>query len=98
LAEAGAGIIVRMPVITGINTGEENIQETAAFMKNLGLEYIELLPYHNTGEYKYSRLKIQYRLHGLVPPDKETLDRITQVFLDRGISAGIEGIVHDRAR
>lgn len=42
-------IIIRMPIIKDVNDQEEMIFETGKFIKNLGLNKIDLLPYHNLG-------------------------------------------------
>lgn len=54
--------IIRIPLIKGINDDEENLVETARFIREAVPEaQIEILPYHNFGSGKYSSL-------GLVPP------------------------------
>jgi len=55
----GLGIrtVVRIPLIKGINAGEENLRETARFIKEAIPEgLIEILPYHNFGYDKYIAL------------------------------------------
>lgn len=53
-------VVVRMPVIPGVNDSEENL---LAFKKRItGLPRsvsVELLPYHNLGTGKWSRLEVQ---------------------------------------
>lgn len=60
IVKEGKWIRFRTPLIPGFNDSVENIAATARFIRNeLGLnpvERLELLPYNNLGEIKYSRL------------------------------------------
>lgn len=57
LAKKGKEIIVRIPLIPGVNDDEENIQKTAEFLQSLkNIRQISLLPYHKLGRDKYKRL------------------------------------------
>ncbi len=57
LADAGIPLVVRIPVIEGINADTDNMQRTFSFMRekcpSAGLE---LLPYHRFGRDKYTEL------------------------------------------
>jgi pyruvate-formate lyase-activating enzyme len=45
------GVVVpRIPVIPGVNDSDENIDESARFVKDAGLEVINLLPFHRLGD------------------------------------------------
>lgn len=67
-------VIVRTPVIPTINDDEENLTETAKFLKSIGgVTDYELLPYHNLGLPKYQQLEKQYALEQLAVPDKERI-------------------------
>lgn len=64
-------LIVRTPLIPGINDSEENLSATVDFLRQLpSLRDYELLPYHNFGEGKYHQLGRSYPLAGLERPDK----------------------------
>ena len=54
LISLGARVIVRTPIIAGINDTIEEVSAIAKIAK--GAEKIELLPYHSMGEHKYSAL------------------------------------------
>lgn len=56
LAAAGANIALRLPLIEGVNTHDENIEALAVFIRDIRLIQVNLLPYHNTGSSKYARL------------------------------------------
>lgn len=49
-------IIIRMPLIKGVNDGDEIIARSAALYKELGLTKIDLLPYHPLGVGKMANI------------------------------------------
>ncbi len=61
LCRRGARIWVRVPLIPDFHDMEE-IGKIAAFLKDLPLERIELIPYHRYGVGKYAALGIPYTL------------------------------------
>ena len=57
LAREGRRMVIRMPLIPGVNDGTDNLAATADFVRSLpGVERIELLPYHRPGEPGHQRL------------------------------------------
>ena len=73
LSNAGSKIILRCPIIPGFNDRAEyfkGISETAE--KFIGIEHIEIEPFHSLGESKYSALSREYA--DIQPPDAETVD------------------------
>jgi len=71
LIEKGARVIVRVPVIPGINDGEKEWKELATFINRTdGIEAIQLLPYHASGRQKYARLGRKDPLGPVAPPDE----------------------------
>jgi pyruvate formate lyase activating enzyme len=76
LAAMGKKTIVRLPVVPGVNDDEENIHETAKFLRSLkAVSDISLLPYHNLGRNKYRGLEKKNE-DEFTPPSAECLDRI----------------------
>ena len=73
--------IVRIPIIPGYNDSNENMKETASFIKNLKhLREVELLPYNLLAEAKYNFHNTGwYPLKGLKPPTLERLKEIAEV-------------------
>ena len=57
IAAAGIPLILRVPLIPGINDSEENLDATARFAAGLGVP-VEILPYHALGE-AHRRLKLE---------------------------------------
>jgi pyruvate formate lyase activating enzyme len=57
LSQQDVDVIVRIPVVPGINATGENMRATAEFLKDFPrLKYVELLPYHDLGVDKYNSL------------------------------------------
>jgi pyruvate formate lyase activating enzyme len=53
-------LLLRMPVIPGLNNSVENARETASFMQLCGLNEINLLPFHRLGASKHEQLGLEY--------------------------------------
>jgi len=71
-------VIVRVPIIPGLNDSEDNINNTIRFVASLrgNIKGMELLPYHKFGENKYERLGQKYALTGLKIPSDEHMQNI----------------------
>jgi pyruvate formate lyase activating enzyme len=93
LAEAGKHIIIRIPLIGGVNDTDENIELTAKFISELAGEkkQVHLLPYHAIAENKYRKLGKSDDFEKLKEPDKETLERAIAKFGEYGILASVGG-------
>lgn len=81
-------VVVRVPVIPGINDTKENIQKTAEFARNnlpscLG---IELLPYHSLGRDKYDSLGRSYGLKNLQAPSEENIRSLKRIISETQVS------------
>lgn len=83
-------ITVRIPLIEGYNTEDENIGALAAIGKKIGLQEIHLLPYHRFGEPKYAKLGMVYDFDGQTPDD-QTVDRIQQYLESEGYKVVVGG-------
>ena len=93
LAETGASINIRIPLIKGVNDDDENIEQTAAFVKALAGEKknINLLPYHNIASAKYKKLGMEFNDKGMTEPSEEIQKQIILKFKAHGLSAVIGG-------
>ena len=73
-------VIVRTPVIPGINDSVSDIRAIAAFIEEVGgAAAYEVLPYHGFGEPKYERLGKHYRLSHLQPPSEEQMQELRDI-------------------
>jgi pyruvate formate lyase activating enzyme len=93
LAETGAAIQIRIPLIKGVNADEENIDATAAFVAALPgpAKKISLLPYHNVAEGKFAKLGCDYQPGPMAEPDAEDLERVIACFSSHGLTASVGG-------
>jgi pyruvate formate lyase activating enzyme len=91
LAEAGKHIIIRIPLIGGINDTDKNIELTAKFIAELAGEkkLVHLLPYHSIAENKYKKLGKSDDFEKLKEPGMEMIERAIAKFGEYGITAGI---------
>ncbi|SBW07763.1 Glycyl-radical enzyme activating protein family [uncultured delta proteobacterium] len=64
IASAGKPLVVRVPVVPGINDDAENLRATVRFAAAIGARSVDLLPYHRLGEPKWERLGKPYTLGG----------------------------------
>ncbi len=79
-------VLVRMPLIPGINDDEKNLTEMAHFLKSHGRETkIEILPYHSFGEPKYAQLGRQYEMSEISPPSKDALEEALRFLSAQGL-------------
>ncbi len=88
-------LILRIPVIPGLNDTEENIKQTAEFAAGLGknLCRMDLLPYHQLGTMTYRRLGIDYPLEkeNIEPPSGQQMKSLQNIVSDCGIAVQIGG-------
>lgn len=88
LAENGAALQIRVPVIPRLNDKETNLRQTAEFCVTLGsaVKLVQLLPYHKTGRAKYDRLGWRYKLPHLEPPDDDFMHKVLELFQSYGLN------------
>ncbi|MCB6543556.1 glycyl-radical enzyme activating protein [Desulfovibrio desulfuricans] len=76
LKELGANIVLRAPLIPGINMDEEHYAGLCAIMSELKLNHVELLPFHQYGKGKYTELGMEYGCNDFCPPDTIGMQQI----------------------
>lgn len=93
LAETDAKIIIRIPLIGGINDDEENLTKTAKFISELSGEkrVVNLLPYHPIAQTKYQKLGRSADFTKLEKPTEESIIQAITIFGKSGIIASIGG-------
>lgn len=84
IRRAGAGmanlkLVVRRPLIPGINDTEEELTALGQFLSELpGVDHLQLLPYHRLGTDTYRKLGLPYQLSGVETPSEEYMERCRQ--------------------
>ena len=87
LAGCGARIIVRMPVVEPVNSGDDDIIAAAeAIASHAGLCPVSLLPYHTTGNGKYARLGRAAPSGAFRVPSAQTMEHLRDLLRERGFS------------
>ena len=82
---SGPDIVIRIPVIGGVNDSEENIASSAAFVHAaLPDARIELLPYHRLGITKYEAIGLKPRQDGFSTPGAADMDRLRGIVAAQG--------------
>ena len=91
LAEWHPDIQIRVPCITGINDGEDQIRATAGFAAEIGLKRIVLLPYNGAAGAKYEWLNQPYTLSGRETQPEEHMALLADVCREEGLTVQIGG-------
>lgn len=86
LGQAGPPLIVRTPIIPGVNDTEAEVAAIAAFAAGLtNLLYYELLPFHPMAAGKYESLGMAYRARDLKTPPRARMVALAEVARRAGI-------------
>jgi len=92
IAESGARLVIRLPLVPGLNDDEINVRQTAAFALSLpGLTEINILPFHRLGEPKYARLGRVYGCSDTWAPAATKIDRVRILLQEAGLQVKIGG-------
>ena len=76
LSDNNIPIWIRQVIVPGITDSQEDLLELKEFINSLKtVQKIELLPYHNLGEYKWNKLGLEYKLNGIRQANSEDIKR-----------------------
>jgi pyruvate formate lyase activating enzyme len=90
LAQSGAQILVRIPLIPRINDDPANLAQSAAFIAELpGCTGIELMAYHDIAASKYESLGRVYQLANTPTPTDTALHQAAEYFKNTGLKVKI---------
>ncbi len=84
-------VIIRFPVIPCVTDNEDNLEAVGYLLKNLGLDRIDLLPYHAMARNKYQRMGMKYQLNEVPEPDNKRLESLKSFFEADGFKVTIGG-------
>ena len=88
LGNQSVPLIVRTPIIPGVNDTPDEVAAIAEFVSRLpNLLHYDLLPFHPLAKSKYTSLGKEYAAKDLRSPSKETMDSLTKVAQEFGIRA-----------
>ena len=89
LAKSGAHVIIRVPLIRGINDNEENLNLIAKIAISTGIKEINIEPYHSLGEDKYPEFGIKPKLSDVRIFDNDEVLKIINFFTKAGLNCKI---------
>ncbi len=94
LLKSDKGIILRIPIIPGINDDPDHLSALRQFLLESAcgnLKKISLLPFHRIGESKYRKLGMPYRMEDTKQPSAERMKELRDFFSGTGIKVKIGG-------
>lgn len=84
LVKSGKPFVVRTPLIPGVTDTDSNLKAIAEFLRNYGVNYIELLPYNQMAGSKYALVGRVYKPEF---DEKIAINENFGIFYDAGIDA-----------
>ena len=92
LSRQGNRIIIRLPVIPGINNDEENIDRTGAFVAALpNVVGINILPYHCAADAKYKRFELNNKAVEVHQPSDDVIAPVARRLKSYNLDVKIGG-------
>jgi len=88
LAAMGKPVWIRYVLVPGLTDDPANVEGVARFvapMKNV--EWVEVLPFHQLGTFKWQELGLEYQLTDTPPASPELVQRVLGQFRDAGCNA-----------
>jgi pyruvate formate lyase activating enzyme len=86
LRELEVPMVVRVPLIEGVNSDRENIRKTAEFVKaSISYPKLELLPYHLFGDSKYEALGMEKPPREFAAPAPEYIEELAGIVKNAGV-------------
>jgi pyruvate formate lyase activating enzyme len=90
LSQTPKPLIVRTPVIPGVNDTLEEITAIVQFIQSFpNLQYYELLPFHRFGEGKYHNLGLSYAASHLKTPSKGIMNKLADEARKSGVTVRV---------
>lgn len=79
---------IRYVLVPGLTDVREEMEGLASFGASLGVvDRVEILPFHQLGQYKWQRLGITYELEATKPPTSEEIATAVAIFRAAGLQA-----------
>ncbi|MGA3027896.1 MAG: glycyl-radical enzyme activating protein [Bryobacteraceae bacterium] len=92
LAATAKPILVRFPMVHGVNDGEEELAAVARFLRRIGLRDVDLLPWHSIGREKYNRLGLEGPAGEFAAPPAERVEEVAGALRSAGLRVSIRGV------
>ena len=85
LSEKKVALVVRTPIIPGVNDDSAELGRICSILRTLNLKYYELLPFHSLGFYKWTNLGMDNPMEGTEDLTKGRLHELTDLARSLGI-------------
>ncbi|NLC96254.1 MAG: glycyl-radical enzyme activating protein [Erysipelotrichaceae bacterium] len=86
LFEDNVNILVRIPVIPGVNDSLHDAQKFSHLLNNIGINEVQLLPFHKLGEVKYENLNLINEFKNEKALYPEDLKDYQNIFINNNIN------------
>lgn len=88
LAAMAKTVWVRFTLVPGLTDAPDNVQGVATFVATMkNVEWVEVLPFHQLGSFKWQALGIPYALADTPPAPPELVERVIRQFREAGCNA-----------
>ena len=88
LAERKRPVWLRYVLVPGLTDDLGDIARIACFAASLeNVERVDVLPFHQLGQFKWTSLGLRYALGNVGPPTPELVERVRGLFLAEGLKA-----------
>lgn len=94
IVASGTDIMLRIPVIPGINDDEIQLQALKELINDIkadNIKSISLLPYHKAGTAKYRKFNRINKMESIKPPAQQRMNELKEYFSGTGIKVKIGG-------
>jgi pyruvate formate lyase activating enzyme len=92
IAQRDKAMILRVPVIPGLNDSDENFAAVGEFAQELdGVDRLDLLPYNEVMQAKVARLAKPYELWQAKTPDRQRMDELAGRLSEYGLHVKVDG-------
>lgn len=92
LVKTDTEIIIRIPLIPGINDDEEEFGSILQFVKGLRkIQAVHIMPFHQIGTSKYDMIGAEYYLRELKEENSENIEKCRMTAVDIGFKVSIGG-------
>ncbi|MDO5548796.1 MAG: glycyl-radical enzyme activating protein [Eubacteriales bacterium] len=91
LRRKGTRVILRYPMIPGVNTGDAMLETIARIAADNSIEDIHILPFHQMGSNKWSALYRDYSCETMEPPTDEAIQKAKEYWERSGLRVNVGG-------
>jgi len=80
LRRDGMTVFIRIPLIPNFNTSPSSIRAICELLCDIGIQHVDLLPFHRLGSAKYEAMGLEYSYKMQEPLSKEELSEIEAIY------------------